>query len=283
MLEHAADAELQTTDLRQATHAPDATVAGILRAGFAEIIEHGVTVVGPEGNGAITLPLLRPPACFPQRRPHHRGRRVLNTSGARAPRPQNAGPAESTLIDRPLMAGLLCWGLTVPLRGATAHHAGAPVVPTGEALRWVSLDHPTTAATALWAANTLHWIGDAPSAEAVEASVIGTLTLDPTWTAPPRYGALMLGALGAVEAGRRVAAREEREQVAAGTAAEVEDARGGRRIDRIEQRLDVLGDVVVARSFPEAVGVGVVVGEGGTTGSRGGVVFQAISSSCGTA
>src|SRR5437899_11822756 len=46
----------------------------------------------------------------------------------------------------------------------------------------------------------------------------------------------------------------ERREVAAGTAAEIENAKWGRGVDVRKQRIDILPDVVAARAFTERVG-----------------------------
>jgi hypothetical protein len=64
---------------------------------------------------------------------------------------------------------------------------------------------------------------------------------------------------GAVEADGHVTARREGREIAPGPATEVEDREGRLARDVPQQRLDVLGDVVVARAFPEALGPAFVV------------------------
>jgi hypothetical protein len=59
---------------------------------------------------------------------------------------------------------------------------------------------------------------------------------------------------GAIEAHRVVASGLEIEQVAAGAATQVQDAKGSLPKDRVEQRLHVLGDIVVAGALPEGPG-----------------------------
>ncbi len=71
-------------------------------------------------------------------------------------------------------------------------------------------------------------------------------------------------ARGPVEARREVAAARELGEVTARAAAEVEDPERRRASarQRVEERVEVLRHVVIARPLPEALGVGVVVREG---------------------
>jgi hypothetical protein len=56
-----------------------------------------------------------------------------------------------------------------------------------------------------------------------------------------------------------VAERGERLEVASRPAAEIEDRERRVALDGSQQRFDVLADVVIARAFPEILGVPVVV------------------------
>lgn len=103
-----------------------------------------------------------------------------------------------------LAAATVVWSLTL-LPGLTTSSGGLePLRLDPSGLRWLSLDRPHTAATVLWARNTLSWIGEAPSSAEIEYTVLTVSELDPDWRAPARYGALMLGALGDVDAHERV-------------------------------------------------------------------------------
>jgi hypothetical protein len=59
-----------------------------------------------------------------------------------------------------------------------------------------------------------------------------------------------------------VTARREGPQVAARPAAEIEDGERRLALDRCQQRLDVLADVVLTRARPEVLGAPFVVGQG---------------------
>jgi hypothetical protein len=59
-----------------------------------------------------------------------------------------------------------------------------------------------------------------------------------------------------------VAQRLEGEQVAPGPAAEIQQVKGRWPGYALQQRRDVLADIVVARAFPVALGVVFVVGKG---------------------
>ena len=109
---------------------------------------------------------------------------------------------------RLLAAAAACWMLTL-VGGSPAHAPRTSQAHlSASALRWVSLDRAHTAATVLWARNTLGWIGASPSATNVERTVELVSNLDPNWRAPLRYGALMLGSLGEVSAYERVLQRQ---------------------------------------------------------------------------
>ena len=80
-------------------------------------------------------------------------------------------------------------------------------------------------------------------------------------------------ALGTLETDRIVPPLAQRDQVAPRSAAEVEDAERALARDGVEQRVEVLRDVVVARPLPERGGARVVVRERDAhdLGERGGV------------
>lgn len=104
---------------------------------------------------------------------------------------------------RLLAAAAACWVLTLATGSPPPSPSGVAHV-SPDALRWLTLDRPHTAATLLWARNTLVWIGTSPASSDVESTVLIVAELDPDWRAPMRYGALMLGSLGDVAAYERV-------------------------------------------------------------------------------
>jgi hypothetical protein len=71
-----------------------------------------------------------------------------------------------------------------------------------------------------------------------------------------RHGDEMLGAF---QTDRIMASLGERLEVAPRPAAEVEDSKGRLALDALQQRFNVLADVVMARALPELFGTLIVV------------------------
>src|SRR2546423_2858843 len=65
--------------------------------------------------------------------------------------------------------------------------------------------------------------------------------------------------LRAFETDRDVTAVDERLEVAPGSASEIEYGEGRLALDVLQQRVDILADVMTARSVPETVGVPIVM------------------------
>ena len=65
--------------------------------------------------------------------------------------------------------------------------------------------------------------------------------------------------LGAFQTDRIVASFDERVKIAPGPAAEVEYCKRGLALDVLQQRFNVLADVVMARTFPELFGTLIVM------------------------
>src|SRR5256714_808461 len=89
----------------------------------------------------------------------------------------------------------------------------------------------------------------------------------------PHFAAGMIArhrreALDSIDADRRMTQLGEGSKVAAGPAAEVENRERRAALDALQQSLDVLADVVIARTFPERIGAFLIVVE--RTGDDGG-------------
>ena len=66
-------------------------------------------------------------------------------------------------------------------------------------------------------------------------------------------------ALRSVESDRFVSEIAKDLQIPAGTAAEVEDAKRSGAVQSLQERIAVLADIVIARAFPETLGVLIVM------------------------